>query len=216
MATAGAESAVYDCIVVNATDRRGSGGVAIWHAVALPVLCAQTVTWRRVDNDTASDVTASSCAVLAPLLRRIGCGGNRQKVGYRSTSRDARSEACSALKCSDLMQHLLASLPVAHTMKRNRFHRNQNLRPDSQNIVRHFYDNLTTMPKLRSTYDGRLIYKTSEVGCRAFLAPLTLTTGLPDLPYFTGDPVFQPRSPAFRKEAARETESPVLTIDRYR
>jgi len=29
--------------------------------------------------------------------------------------------------------------------------------------------------------------------------------GLPDLPYFTGDPVFQRR-----KEAARETKSPVL------
>jgi len=34
--------------------------------------------------------------------------------------------------------------------------------------------------------------------------------GLPDLPYFTGDPVFQPRSPASRKEAARDTESPVF------
>ena len=34
--------------------------------------------------------------------------------------------------------------------------------------------------------------------------------GLPDLPYFTGDPVFQPGSPASRKEAARETESPVF------
>ena len=34
--------------------------------------------------------------------------------------------------------------------------------------------------------------------------------GLPDLPYFTGDPVFQSRSPASRKEAARETESPVF------
>ena len=33
---------------------------------------------------------------------------------------------------------------------------------------------------------------------------------LPDLPYFTGDPVFQPRSPASRKEAVREIESPVL------
>ena len=161
MATPGAESAVYDCIVVNATDRRGSGGVAIWHAVALPVYCTQTATWRNVNTDAASDVTASSCAVPPPLLRRICCGGNRQKVGYRSTSRDARSGACSASKCSDLMQqHLLASLPVAHTIKRNRFYRNQNLRPDSQNIVRHFYDNLTTMPKLRSTYDGRLIYKT--------------------------------------------------------
>jgi len=33
---------------------------------------------------------------------------------------------------------------------------------------------------------------------------------LPDLPYFTGDPVFQPWSPASRNEAARETESPVF------
>jgi len=31
------------------------------------------------------------------------------------------------------------------------------------------YDNLTIMPKLRSTYDGRLIYKTSDEGCEAFL-----------------------------------------------
>jgi len=30
------------------------------------------------------------------------------------------------------------------------------------------------------------------------------------LPYFTGDPVFQPRSPSSRKVAARETESPVF------
>ena len=31
-----------------------------------------------------------------------------------------------------------------------------------------------------------------------------------DLLYFTGDPVFQPGSPASREEAARETESPVF------
>ena len=37
-----------------------------------------------------------------------------------------------------------------------------------------------------------------------------LGLGLPDLPYFTADPVFQPRSSASRKEAARETESPVF------
>ena len=34
--------------------------------------------------------------------------------------------------------------------------------------------------------------------------------GLPDLPYFTGDAVFQPPSPASRKEAAGETESLVF------
>jgi len=31
------------------------------------------------------------------------------------------------------------------------------------------YDNLTIMPKLRSTYDGHLIYKTSYEGRKAFL-----------------------------------------------
>ena len=31
------------------------------------------------------------------------------------------------------------------------------------------YDNLTIMRKLRSTYDGRLIYKTSYDGRKAFL-----------------------------------------------
>ena len=33
--------------------------------------------------------------------------------------------------------------------------------PDLQNILRQTYDCLTIMPKLRSTYDVRLIYKTS-------------------------------------------------------
>jgi len=31
--------------------------------------------------------------------------------------------------------------------------------PDLQNILRQSYDYLTIMPKLRSTYDGRRIYK---------------------------------------------------------
>ena len=33
--------------------------------------------------------------------------------------------------------------------------------PDLQNILRQSYDYLTIMPKLRLTYNGRLIYKTS-------------------------------------------------------
>ena len=41
--------------------------------------------------------------------------------------------------------------------------------PNLQNIVRQSCDNLTIMPKLRSTYDGRLIYKTSYEGRKAFL-----------------------------------------------
>jgi len=34
-------------------------------------------------------------------------------------------------------------------------------KPNLQNILRQSYDYLTTMPKLRSTYDGRLIDETA-------------------------------------------------------
>jgi len=43
------------------------------------------------------------------------------------------------------------------------------LGPDLQNIIRQSYDCLTIMPKLRSTYDGRLIYRTSYEECSASL-----------------------------------------------
>jgi len=43
------------------------------------------------------------------------------------------------------------------------------LGPNLQNILRQSYDYLTIMSKLRSTYDGRLIYKTSHEGRNAFL-----------------------------------------------
>ena len=47
-------------------------------------------------------------------------------------------------------------------------HPSTNQGPDLQNILRQSYDYLTIMPKLRSTYDGRLIYKTSYEGRNAF------------------------------------------------
>jgi len=40
--------------------------------------------------------------------------------------------------------------------------------PDLQNILRQSYDYLTTVPKLRSTYDGRLIYTASYNEWKAF------------------------------------------------
>ena len=40
----------------------------------------------------------------------------------------------------------------------------KNLGPDLHNILRQSYDYLPIMPKLQSTYDGRLIYKTSYEG----------------------------------------------------
>jgi len=45
----------------------------------------------------------------------------------------------------------------------------KNQGPDLQNILRQSYDYLRIMRKLRSTYDGRLIYKTSYEGRKAFL-----------------------------------------------
>ena len=45
----------------------------------------------------------------------------------------------------------------------------KHLGPDLQNILRQSYDYLTIMPKLRSTYDRRVIYKTSYEGREAFL-----------------------------------------------
>ena len=41
--------------------------------------------------------------------------------------------------------------------------------PDLLNILRQSYDYLTIIPKLRSTYDGRLIHETSYEGRKAFL-----------------------------------------------
>jgi len=41
--------------------------------------------------------------------------------------------------------------------------------PDLQNILRQSYDYLTITPKLRSTYDRCIIYKTSFEGRKAFL-----------------------------------------------
>jgi len=41
--------------------------------------------------------------------------------------------------------------------------------PDLQNILRQSYDSLTIMARLRSTYDRRLIHKTSYEGRKDFL-----------------------------------------------
>jgi len=48
-----------------------------------------------------------------------------------------------------------------------------NLGPDLQNILRQSYDYLKIMSKLRSTYDGRLIYQPSYEERNAFLGTIT-------------------------------------------
>jgi len=49
------------------------------------------------------------------------------------------------------------------------YEENTELGPDLQNILLQSYDYLTIMRKLRSTYDERLIYKTSYKGRKTFL-----------------------------------------------
>jgi len=44
------------------------------------------------------------------------------------------------------------------------------------------------------------------------LEALALKIGLPDTPYFTRSPVFQPQSPTSRNEATREMKSPVFKL----
>ena len=46
------------------------------------------------------------------------------------------------------------------------------LGPDLQNILRQSYDYLTIMQKLRSTYDGHLIYKTSYNEWKVFIGKI--------------------------------------------
>ena len=46
------------------------------------------------------------------------------------------------------------------------------LGPALQNILRQYYDNLTTIPKLRSTYNGRLIYEHLTKNARLFLGTI--------------------------------------------
>ena len=63
------------------------------------------------------------------------------------------------------------SFDVHKTIRRRLRHCNPvavDLGPDLQNILRQSYDYLAIMPNLRSTYDGRLIYKTSYEERKAF------------------------------------------------
>ena len=62
----------------------------------------------------------------------------------------------------------------------------KNLGPDLQNILRQFYHYLTIMPKLRSTYDGRLIYNTSYEGRKAFLTYDSLSNAFSALMLLVG------------------------------
>ena len=59
--------------------------------------------------------------------------------------------------------------PLSRTTRVSRYQKGKtDLGPDLQNILRQSYDYLTIMPKLRPTYDGRLIHKTAYNEWKAF------------------------------------------------
>jgi len=98
-------------------------------------------------------VPAAATAVRRLLLRRVG-------QAHLLSDLPCRPPAASTSRYSHLPTY---QLPSPHLPA------NSLLRPDLRNIVR-CYDYLVIMTKIRSTYDGRLIYKTS---CEEHRARLT-------------------------------------------
>ena len=79
----------------------------------------------------------------------------------RRTSTSASAEVTSRRSTADAVSSTTGSV------HRHRPMMPRNQRPDIQNILRRSYDYLTMMPKLRSTYDGCIIYQTSYEECKA-------------------------------------------------
>ena len=87
-----------------------------------------------------------------------------------STSWCCPSRPCVVfLACVHLALFLALSLSPAYTVSTLMADFHVNLRPDLQNILRQSYNYLTIKPKLRSTYNGHLIYRTSYEGYKAVL-----------------------------------------------
>ena len=133
------------------------------------------------------DVTGSSAALaVAGTLLREGASVDACDDHRRSPLHWAVSVNTGRANSSTTMEQLLLDhradpfavdcrrrLPIHYVFtKIGRYTARQRERsqaPDLQNILRQSYDYLTIMAKLRSTYDGRLIHKTSYEGRKAFL-----------------------------------------------
>jgi len=90
----------------------------------------------------------------APETKECRSRSRRTKAPDRPPGRRVCAPAAACV--------LTAAVVRTHAYTRLSVGRKQ--RPDLQNILRQSYDYLTIMPKLRSTYYGRLINKTSHEG----------------------------------------------------
>jgi len=108
----------------------------------------------KVDSGLAA---AYSSSLVAAMRFRLRSGGSEQVrvneltgVVVLDTALDRASLCPYADTCTIVVDVVVRPSQVRRY-----------LRPDLQNIFRQSYDYLTIMQKLRSTYNGRLIYKTS-------------------------------------------------------
>jgi len=146
-----------------------SRAVSLRHCVAL--LCSRR--WGGAISDTAirpSVCLSHGAAVLG--YRHAGC---LQLIRVRTADPSADGRRSAASRTAVGGGHIVSppgaitSLLLWCAVKKLLEWKHRHLGPNLQNILRQSYSYLTIMPKLRSTYDGRLIYKTSCKGSKAFL-----------------------------------------------
>jgi len=103
------------------------------------------------ESSTLTSRLPSHSRELAACVQRISC------TCYRTLT---PSTECRRLFLSALSTEL-SSLDKAKSLPYCIHFEDNDLVPGLQNILQQSYDYLTIMPKLRSTYDGRLTYETS-------------------------------------------------------
>ena len=113
---------------------------------------------------------ADNVTLLASTAARRPCSNRLISPGRRTHSSKPAAAACAGrmMGRTDRQTDRRTLDGFIDFAPHTRFRLND-LGPDLQNISRQSYDYLTLTPKLRSTYDGRLIYKTSYGGRKAFL-----------------------------------------------
>ena len=114
--------------------------------------------------------SADNVTLLAFTAARRPCSNRLISPGRRTHSSKPAAAACVGrmMGRTDRQTDARRFYRLCPAYYATRFRLND-LGPDLQNISRQSYDYLTLTPKLRSTYDGRLIYKTSYGGRKAFL-----------------------------------------------
>jgi len=133
------------------------------------------VCWRGSAGCTWNGRAGSACVCTSPESTNPTPGCTRAArpwqppPGHVTSNRRQGNAACSRCRStpssSSTVCRRLRSPPFSNIIQG----------PDLQNVLRQSYDYLTIMPKLRSTYDELLIYKTPYTkSARLFLGTIHL------------------------------------------